>query len=62
VPVRREELTIQYLDLATGATTPLFRKEAAFHRDLAVSPDENWILFGEAAAWQADLVLIENFR
>jgi hypothetical protein len=62
VPVRRRELTIQYLDFATGRTTPLFRREGAFHQGLAVSPDENWILFGEAPAWQADLVLMENFR
>jgi hypothetical protein len=62
VPVRREELTIQYLDLATGRTTPLLRREGAFHSDLAVSPDEKWILFGEAPAWQSDLMLMENFR
>jgi sugar lactone lactonase YvrE len=62
VPVRRRELTIQYLDFATGRTTPLFRREGAFHQGLAVSPDEKWILFGEAPAWQADLVLMENFR
>jgi dipeptidyl aminopeptidase/acylaminoacyl peptidase len=63
VPVRRVRLTIEYLDFASGRTTPLLIREGgAFWGGLAVSPDEKWILFGEAQPWQADLALIENFR
>jgi serine/threonine protein kinase len=29
---------------------------------LAVSPDEKWLLFSESGLWQADLMLMENFR
>ena len=32
------------------------------HRSLTVSPDEKWILFGEAPGWQSELMLMENFR
>jgi Tol biopolymer transport system component len=60
---RREEFTIQYLDFSSGRTAPLYRKEgAAFHLSLTVSPDEKWILFGEAPGQQSELMLMENFR
>jgi eukaryotic-like serine/threonine-protein kinase len=63
VPYRRRELTIQYLDFSSGHMTPLLRKEGVFsHQALAVSPDEKWILFGEAPGWQSELMLMENFR
>ena len=60
---RREEFTIQYLDSSSGRTTLLYRKEGVFfHLYLTVSPDEKWILFGEAPEQQSDLMLMENFR
>ena len=60
---RRQEFTIQYLDFGSGRVTPLYRKEgAAVHAYLAVSPDEKWILFGEAPGQQSELMLMENFR
>jgi Tol biopolymer transport system component len=60
---RRQEFTIQYLDFSSGRTTPLYRKEgAASHAYLAVSPDEKWILFGEAPGQESELMLMENFR
>jgi eukaryotic-like serine/threonine-protein kinase len=63
VPYRRRELKIQYLDFSSGHTTLLLRKEGVFsHQALAVSPDEKWILFGEAPGWQSELMLMENFR
>jgi hypothetical protein len=63
VPSRRQELQVQYLDFKSGRTTPLYRKEGAFvHQSLTLSPDEKWILFAEAPAWQSDLMLMENFR
>jgi hypothetical protein len=30
--------------------------------DLAVSPDEKWILFSEMPFAQSELMLVENFR
>jgi eukaryotic-like serine/threonine-protein kinase len=61
--LRRQEFTIQYLDLGSGHVTQLFRKEGVVgHLSLAVSPDEKWILFGEVPGWQSELMLMENFR
>jgi hypothetical protein len=50
--------------LSSGRTTPLYRTQGAAsgHLSLAVSPDEKWILFSEAPAWQSELMLMENFR
>ena len=63
VPRRRSEFTIQYLDFSSGRATLLYRTAGvASHRSLAVSPDEKWILFGEAPGWQSELMLMENFR
>ncbi len=60
---RRHESTVQYLDLSSGRTTLLFRREGVVrHQSLAVSPDEKWILFGEAPTGQSELMLMENFR
>ena len=60
---RRVEFEVQYLDFGSGRATPLFRKEGvASYLSLTVSPDEQWILFGEAPAWQSELMLMENFR
>ncbi len=63
VSARRGVFTIQFLDFGSGQTTPLFRSEGiATHFSMAVSPDEKWILFGEAPGWQSELMLMENFR
>ena len=63
VSFRRSEFTIQYLDFSSGRTTPLYRTAGVgSHSSLTVSPDEKWILFGEAPGWQSELILIENFR
>ena len=60
---RRRELTIHYLDFTSGHSTVLLHKEGAFaHQGMAVSPDEQWILVGEAPGWQTELMLMENFR
>jgi Tol biopolymer transport system component len=60
---RSREYTIHYLDLESGDVTEQFRKEGAFGQLwLAVSPGEEWILFGEVPAWQSELMLVENFR
>ena len=62
--VLREEYTILHLDLESGQVTQLVRREGDldhFRVRLAVSPGEEWILFGEAGTWESDLVLVENF-
>jgi Tol biopolymer transport system component len=60
---RRSENEIRYLDFATGQTRSLFRKDGAFDLyGLAVSPDEESILFGEHPLPQSELLLVENFR
>jgi dipeptidyl aminopeptidase/acylaminoacyl peptidase len=54
---------IRFLAFESGEVTELFRKEGPFrHRWLAVSPDEEWILYGEQPLAQAELMLVENFR
>jgi Tol biopolymer transport system component len=58
-----QEYTIRYLDLQSGHTETLFKREGSFwHWSLGVSPDEKWILYGEQPAPQSELMLIENFR
>jgi hypothetical protein len=63
VEVGSEEYTVCFLDIKSGRTETLFRKEGSFgHWSLSVSPDEKWILFGELPAAQSEIMLIENFR
>ena len=63
VPLRRSEYFIRYLDFESERTEILFRTEGTdYHAYLSVSPDEKSILFGQMAAWHADLMLVENFR
>ncbi len=51
------------LDFASDRTTELFRQiSSSSHSELAVSPDEEWILYSEAPEWQFELMLVENFR
>lgn len=60
---RRQEFEVQYLDFSSGRTKRVYRKEGAFgHHTLPVSPDEKWLLFGEAPLGQSEVMLIENFR
>jgi Tol biopolymer transport system component len=55
--------TIHFFDFGSGETTELFRKEGAFeYLWIAVSPNEEWILYGENPEWVAELTLVENFR
>jgi hypothetical protein len=51
------------LDFNSGRATLLYRKEGVFsNQSLTISPDEKWVLFSEAPAWQTELMLMENFR
>ena len=60
---RRQEYTIQFLDLESGQVTEVFRTEGPFlHAWLAVSPDEEWVLYAENPSYTSELMLMENFR
>ena len=46
-----------------GEVTEVFRKEGPFgHARLAVSPDDEWLLYAEAPSATSELMLVENFR
>jgi len=60
---RGSEYTIQFFDFTSGRTTEVFRQVgSAGHACLAVSPDEEWILYAEIPETQSELMLVENFR
>jgi Tol biopolymer transport system component/serine/threonine protein kinase len=60
---RANEYTIQFLDFGSGRTTGVFRQVSVVrHSWLAVSPDEEWILYSDIPEWQSELMLVENFR
>jgi Tol biopolymer transport system component len=55
--------TIQYFDFGTGRVTELIQRPASTRQMwLAVSPDEDWILYSEMQIPTSELVLAENFR
>jgi Tol biopolymer transport system component len=57
------DYTIRFLDSESGEVVELFREGGPFrHRWLAVSPDEEWILYGGQSLAQAELMLVEHFR
>jgi Tol biopolymer transport system component/DNA-binding winged helix-turn-helix (wHTH) protein len=61
--VESETYSIRFVEFASGRTTELLRKDGPFvHERLAVSPDEEWVLFGESPRAQSELMLMENFR
>jgi Tol biopolymer transport system component len=58
-----EEWSIERLSLETGKVTPIFQQESPnSHVFLAVSHDEQWILYSEYLPQEGDLMLVENFR
>ncbi len=62
-PDRRQQWAIQFLDFESGRVTDLARKDGPFyHNTLTVSPDEEWILYGEKPIPTSELMLVENFR
>jgi Tol biopolymer transport system component/serine/threonine protein kinase len=61
--VRGEVYTIHFLEFETGEVTELYSRAGPFgHMRLTVSPDEQWILFGEWPVGTSELMLVENFR
>jgi Tol biopolymer transport system component len=60
---RREQFAIHHLDFESGQVSEVYRRDGPFgHSCLAVSPDEEWILFSEWPLPQSELMLMENFR
>jgi Tol biopolymer transport system component len=58
-----ETYVVRFLDLASGRKSEIFRKTGPFsHIWFAVSPGEEWILYGEAPRGPSELMLVENFR
>jgi Tol biopolymer transport system component len=61
-----EECSIHFRNLHTGEETEVFRRKMGqpYISDLAVSPDEKWILFvfSDADSSTKDIMLVENFR
>jgi Tol biopolymer transport system component len=60
---RGSEYTVQYLDFGSGRTSEVLRQVGpSGHMWLAVSPDEQWVLYSEWPEAQSELMLVENFR
>jgi Tol biopolymer transport system component len=60
---RESEYAVQFLDFESGRTTELLRQVGSSgHQWLAVSPDEESLLYGEEQRTQSELMLVENFR
>ena len=54
---------IQFFDLMTGQVTELFRKDGLLRNpSLAVSPDEEWLLYSDEPRPTSEVMLVENFR
>jgi Tol biopolymer transport system component len=57
------EYMINFFDFESGQVTTLFKEEGFIPWvDLAVSPDEEWILYGKHPVPVSELMLVENFR
>ena len=57
------EHTIHFFDFESGRTETIFRTQGPFNGLwLAVSPDEQGLLYNEAPYTQFELMLVENFR
>jgi Tol biopolymer transport system component len=57
------EYSIHFLDLESGEVMEVFEEEGSRPWDfLAVSPDEEWILYAKHPVPMSELMLVENFR
>jgi Tol biopolymer transport system component/tRNA A-37 threonylcarbamoyl transferase component Bud32 len=57
------EWSIELLELETGEVTRIFDQQSSYiYQSLAVSPDGQWILYGERSRLEADIMLVEDFR
>lgn len=59
----RSRYEIRHLNFDSGEVSEVYRQEGAYqYGSLAVSPDEEWVLFTAQPEEQSELVLVENFR
>jgi Tol biopolymer transport system component len=54
--------SIRRLDLATGHVTTLITLQRLIDLGIAVSPDEQFLLYTQTTEAQTDLMLVEGFR
>ena len=60
---RSTGFTIRFFNFKSGVISDLFPSQSGGYRvDLAVSSDEQWILFGESPFPESELMLVENFH
>lgn len=62
---RGQPTILAYLDFATGRTDTLFtpaRRVPGMDPAFAVSPDGQWLLFGQVDRLDSDLMMVEDFR
>jgi hypothetical protein len=57
-----ESLALDFLDLSTLKTRPVLRTGRPASLGLAISPDGRWLLYSQTDAFDADLILVENFH
>jgi Tol biopolymer transport system component len=56
-------LSLQRLDLETGRSSPFLQIETSgIALGVAVSPDEQWVLYANITRQTSELILVENFR
>ena len=61
--IRQNSFAMHYMDGDTRKVTELFRREGRVTvYDVAVSPDEKWILYSESPWTTSEIMLVENFR
>ena len=61
-PSKQSDFSLQFLRFATGAVEPIHDFERRPVGPMSVAPDGRSILFGQAEPFEADLMLVENFR
>jgi Tol biopolymer transport system component/DNA-binding winged helix-turn-helix (wHTH) protein len=54
--------SVRYFDFATKQVRQIFQVDRAFEDSLSVSPDGRWILYTQTYEFNADIMLVENFR
>ena len=57
-----ENLSLNFLDHSTLKVRPVLRTNRPAMLGLAISPDGRWLLYSQMDAFDADLILVENFR
>jgi Tol biopolymer transport system component len=63
VSLRRYEATVHFFDFASRRASPIFTQVGPqWPSNLAVSPDEAWIVRHQHSMPQSELMLVENFR